>query len=241
MTLIEPFLLKLRARDQVSDEEADALRSAAGEAREVGPDHAILRAGEELRASTLLIEGILCRYKDLRDGQRQISELHVAGDFADLHSFTLKRLDHSVMSLTRCRLVAFPHERLTAITERFPHLTRLLWFSTNLDAAIHREWTVSLGRRTALSRTAHIFCELRIRMEVVGLADEHGYALELTQTDLAECLGLTPVHVNRTLRELRERGLVEWRGRRVTIHDWDGLVRAAEFDPSYLYLRQVPL
>jgi CRP-like cAMP-binding protein len=236
--MIEAFLMKLRARDDVSAEEERALRAAIGEVREIGPDKTIIRAGDEISESTLLIEGLLCRYKDLRDGQRQIMELHVPGDFADLHSLTLKRLDHNVMTLTRCRVAMAPHEGLRKITADYPHLTRVLWFSTNLDAAIHREWMLSLGRRSALSRTAHFFCEMRIRLGLVGLTDDDGYPLNLTQVDLAECLGLTSVHINRTLKELRERRLVEFRGGRVSIHDLAGLERVAEFDPAYLHLER---
>jgi CRP-like cAMP-binding protein len=238
--VIEAHLLKLRARDDLSAEEEQAIRASVSEVIEVPPDKTIIRAGDRLTSSTLLLDGILCRYKDLSEGQRQITELHVTGDFADLHSFTLKRLDHNVMTLTRCRIALVPHDRLKSITHDHPHLTRLYWFSTNLDAAIHREWEVSLGRRSAISRMAHLFCELRVRLGIVGQAEESGYALPLTQTDLAECLGLTPVHVNRTLKELRERGLLAFRGGRVDIQDLPGLERVAEFDPAYLYLERQP-
>jgi CRP-like cAMP-binding protein len=133
-----------------------------------------------------------------------------------------------------------PHERLSAITEQYPHLTRVYWFSTNLDAAIHREWELSLGRRTAISRMAHLFCELFVRLRIVGLTEGTSYELKLTQTDLAEALGLTSVHINRTLKELREQGLVEFRGSRVEIADLPGLERVAEFNPAYLYLERRP-
>ena len=238
--MIEAHLMKLRARDELSAEEEEAIRGAVAETKDFRADQTVIRADVELSSSMLLLDGIMCRYKDLRDGQRQITELHVAGDFADLHSFTLKRLDHNVLTLTPCRVAIVPHERLKAITEAHPPLTRLFWFATNLDAAIHREWELSLGRRSALSRVAHLFCELQIRLGLVGLADEHGYRLDLTQTDLAECLGLTPVHVNRTLKALREQGLVEFRGARVTIQDRKGLERIAEFNPNYLYLEPRP-
>jgi CRP-like cAMP-binding protein len=236
--MIERHLAKIQARDDLSAAEVEAIRAGMGSPRDEPADRTLIKAGEELNFSTLLIDGIACRYKDLRDGQRQITELHVAGDFLDLHSFTLKRLDHNVMTLTPCTVAVMPHDRLKAITEEHPHLTRVYWFGTNLDAAIHREWEVSLGRRSAISRMAHLFCELQVRLGVVGLADESGYELRLTQTDLAECLGLTSVHVNRTLKELREQGLVEFRGGRVDISDVAGLRRVAEFDPSYLYLEK---
>ena len=238
--MIELHLMKLRARDEISAEEEAALRAAIEGPQEIASDTTYIRAGVELSVSTVLLEGLMCRYKDLRNGERQITELHVAGDFADLHSFTLKRLDHNIMTLTPCRVATLPHERLREITEQHPHLTRVYWFGTNLDGAIHREWEVSLGRRTAISKVAHLFCELHVRLGIVGLTDGLSYELALTQMDLAECLGLTSVHINRTLKELREGGLVEFRDRTVAIQDLDGLQRVAEFDPSYLYLEKRP-
>jgi CRP-like cAMP-binding protein len=212
------------------------LRRAVGPVREVPADKTIIRAGQEVEESTLLVEGLMCRYKDLRDGSRQISELHVSGDFVDLHSFTLKHLDHNIMALTPCLVAPVSHENLKRITEQFPHLTRMLWFATNLDAAIHREWVLSLGRRTALARVAHLFCELYVRLGIVGLTKGLSYRLDITQLDLAECLGLTSIHVNRTLKALREQELVEFRGGIVTIRDLNGLQRVAEFNPDYLSL-----
>ena len=234
--MIESHLAKLRARHPISADEEAAIRAAVAEVRHYPADHVFIHRGVELHHSTLVLDGWACRFRDLRNGQRQITELHVAGDFADLHSFTLKRLDHDVMALTALQVALVPHERLRAITERFPHLTRVYWFATNLDAAIHREWMLSLGRRPAVARLAALLCELCVRLEIVGRADIAGYALPLTQTDLAESLGLTNVHVNRTLGGLRAMGLVDVQNGRVTIHDWPGLTRVGEFDPSYLYL-----
>ncbi len=236
--MIDRLLMKLRARDEIDAAEELALREAVGEVRDLPANRTFIRRGEELQQSTLLLDGLMCRYKDLGGGERQITELHVSGDFADLHSFTLKTLDHSIMTLTDCRVAMVPHEKLAQITRDHPHLTRVLWFLTNLDAAIHREWELSLGRRTAIQRIAHLICELRVRLGLIGQADDTGYALPLTQADLSDCTGLTPVHVNRTLRDLRERGLMDFRGRRVTIHDLNGLMALAEFDDAYLYLRR---
>lgn len=238
--MIERHLAKLRARDEISAEEEQAIRGSVAEYRDYPADSTFVKAGVELDHSTLLIDGLMCRHKDLRDGQRQITELHVAGDFADLHSFTLKRLDHNLMTLTPCRAAIVPHENLRSITEEFPHLARVYWFATNLDAAIHREWALSLGRRSAISKLAHLFCELHVRLGIVGLADGLEYDLPLVQTDLAECLGLTSVHVNRTLKDLREQDLVEFRGGRVVIGDLEKLRRVAEFDPAFLYLERRP-
>ncbi len=238
--MIEKLLLKLRARDDVAPEEEEALRGLVQGTREVAADRVVIREGELLDSSVLLLEGLMCRYRDMRNGARQISELQIPGDFLDLHGFTLKKLDHHVMSLTPARMAIVPHDRLRAVTESHPHLTRLLWMSTNIDAAVHREWMLSIGRRPALARLAHLFCELHFRFDVVGMTNGGSYPLSLTQADIAECLGLTPIHVNRTLMELRQTGAIEFRSRRVTIHDLDRLMRLAEFDPIYLHLEKRP-
>lgn len=238
--MIEKAILKLKARDVMSEEEERVLRDSVLRVESIASDKVVVRAGEELKISILLIEGLMCRYKDLRNGQRQIMELHVAGDFLDLHSFLLKRLDHSVISLLPSRIALVPHERLAAITERHAHLTRLLWLSTLIDAAIHREWLLSLGRRSALARIAHFFCEMHARLAVVELTDGLAFPLRITQGDLAECLGLTSVHVNRILRQLREAGLAVFRDGRVEILDYAGLKRIAEFDPAYLQIERRP-
>lgn len=238
--MIDRHLMKLRQRDAISAVEEQALREAIGEPVSHPAEKVIIRAGERLDASTLLLDGLLARYKDLSDGQRQITHIHVPGDFADLHGFTLKYLDHNVMTLTPSRVALAPHARLAAITDRFPHLTRIFWLSTNIDASIHREWVVSLGRRKAIERAAHLFCELRLRLEAVGLAGVHRYRLPITQTELAECLGLTSVHVNRVLRELREKRILDFRSGEVTIHDLPRLEAIADFDPLYLYLDRAP-
>jgi len=236
--LIETHLKKLRARDSVSREEEAAIRGLVGSVIEVPADKTIVRHEETLNHSLLLLSGWLARAKDLPSGQRQIAELHVAGDFADLHGFTLKYLDHDVITVTRVRIATVPHERLTELTERFPHLTRLYWLMTNIDAAIQREWTLSLGRRTAIARMAHLLCELNERLSLVGLVENNAFEFPLTQVEFGECLGLTSVHVNRTLQELRRRELIELENRRVAIFDLDALKRVAQFDDAYLYMHK---
>jgi CRP-like cAMP-binding protein len=234
--LIEKHLLKLRARDEVSPEEERAIRALVSHTIDLPPDQIFIHAGRELSESTLLLDGWMARAKDLPSGQRQLAELQISGDFVDLHGFTLKRLDHDVITLSRCRVAIVPHDRLKELTERFPHLTRLYWFMTNLDAAIQREWTLSLGRRTAIARMAQLFCELRRRLEVIGLSQGNSYNFPLTQVEIGESLGLTAVHVNRTLQELRRKGVLELQHRRVTILDVEALEGIAEFDSRYLYL-----
>ena len=236
--MIGSHLQKLRRRHDISAAEEAAIRDSITDIRKVRADETVIRAGVPLESSTLLVDGWLARVKDLRSGVRQFTELHVKGDFADLHSFTLKRLEHDVISLTPCTLATVPHQKIRELTERYPHLARVYWFQTNLDAAIHREWTVCMARRSAIARLAHLLCELCARLDIVGRVRDNSFEFPLTQTDLAECLGLTSVHVNRTLQELRKRKLISLENRQVVILDHRELEEVAEFDPGYLYLER---
>jgi len=237
---LDRAIRKLRIRDALSAEEEAVLRDAVVEVRELPAGKAVVRAGVVMNHSTILFEGLSCRYKDLVDGQRQIMELHVSGDFLDLHSFLLKQLDHNVGSITPVRFGIVPHDKLRAISEGYPHLTRMLWFSTLLDSAVHREKILSVGRRDAMARIGHLLCELYKRLETVGLAEDYRYPLALTQSDLADASGLTSVHVNRMLKKLRDDGLLTFRGNEVVIHDWVELTRRAEWDSGYLHLDNQP-
>ena len=234
------LIRKLEQRDRLSDEERNVLDRAVARIREYAVDEDLVREGDRPTESTLLLDGFAARYKGLADGRRQITAIHIAGDFVDLHSFLLRRMDHGVVALSPCRTGAVPHEALREITERYPHLARLLWLSTLIDGAIHREWLVAMGRRPAVSQTAHLICELFLRLRAVGRTEGGSFRLPLTQAELGDTLGLSTVHVNRTLQELRAAGLVTWRDQIVTINDWDGLAAMAEFDPSFLHLESEP-
>ena len=234
--MITAHLKKLKQRAAISAEDERVIRGLVAETRRYGADRFVIRAGEALNCSLLLQDGWLFRSKDLPSGDRQVLEIHVAGDFADLHGFTLKRLDHDVTSVTECTIAVVPHDRLMELSEKNPHLTRVYWMATNIDAAISREMVLSLGQRSAISRMAHLFCELHVRLGVVGKARGNTFEFPLTQRELSECLGLTVVHVNRTLQELRRNGLVETENRQITILDKRGLEAVAEFDPGYLHL-----
>jgi CRP-like cAMP-binding protein len=206
--------------------------------RSFAADEDIVREGDRPSESSLLLEGISCRYRLLSNGRRQITALHVPGDFVDLHSFLLKTMDHGVSAITPCRYALVPHEALRVITEKHPHLTRMLWLLTLIDAAIHREWITGMGRRSALGQAAHLLCELFRRLEAVGLTEGNTFRFPLSQSEIGDTLGLSAVHVNRVIQELRSGGLVNWRGDLVTIEDFDRLADVAEFDPTYLHLNR---
>lgn len=234
------FLTRLRVRDDLSPREEQALRGACEQVVEFRAGHRLVRAGTELTHSTLVVDGFLSRYKDVAGGQRQIQEIHVPGDFADLHGFVLKTLDHHIGALTPVRIALFPHDRLRLITEGEPHLSRLLWFFTLIDASIQREKIRTVGRRNAEPRIAHLLCELYLRLELVGLAGGLRFALPLTQADIGDATGLTAIHVNRMLKRLREDGVATVRDGEAVIHDWPRLQKIAEFDPAFLYRDRRP-
>ena len=234
--MISVHLKKLRKRVELSAEEERAIRASVAETRTIPADEVAVHSGEKLHSSMILLSGWMARSKDLPSGERQVTELHIAGDFTDLHGLTLHCLDHDIVAMSDCTVALVPHERLREITRQYPRLGQIYWFTTNVDAAIHREWALSLGQRSAISRMAHLFCEMYERLDVVGATSGNGYQFPLTQRELSECLGLTVVHANRTLQELRRRGLVQLENRRVNILDRRGLEGVAEFDPAYLYL-----
>ena len=232
----QPLLRQLSIRGGISREEVEFLRSAFAGAREIPHDREFIREGDLPQASTVLLSGFAARSKELANGKRQFLTIHVKGDFVDLHSFLLKKMDHGVVALTPCTIGLVPHEKLKEITERFPSLTRQLWLSTTIDAAIHREWLVSFGRRSSRANVAHLLCELYMRLWAAEETDGFRFRLPITQGELADARGMSIVHMNRAIKALREQGLISWLGEEVMIRDWDGLVSLAEFDPTYLQL-----
>ena len=228
--------LRTHRTPKLGEAEAAALEAAVGRTAEFRAKQIMVRQQVPLTQCTLLLEGFVERYKDTPEGRRQILAIHVPGDFVDLHSYPLKRLEHSVAALTAVKVASFPHTAIRSLTDHSSTLTELLWRSTLIDAAINREWIVSIGARSAAVRLAHLFCEMYTRLERVEMTDGTRFALPLTQIDLADATGLTPVHANRMLRQLRETGLVEFRAGVATILDWPALRGFAQFDPGYLFL-----
>ena len=239
--MITDLFLRGRGRERMSATDVQALEDSVEDVRTLGPRQLLVERGREVQNSTLLLEGLMCRYMDDREGHRQIVAFHVPGDFVDLHGFTMKRLDHDIGTLTPDRYGVVPHARLTTVTESWPRLTRLLWFSTLLDAAMHREWIFRLGRLGAEGRVAHMFCELHARMAMIERVTDGSFTLPVTQVDIAEACGLTSVHVNRVLRSLRERNALTFKGGVARILDLKVLETLSEFDPLYLYGSDVEL
>jgi CRP-like cAMP-binding protein len=180
--LIEPLLLKLASHDILPAAEQELLRSVIVRERRFATGEHLVSQGSRPSSSTLLLEGFSARYKVLEDGTRQITALHVPGDFVDLHAFALKTMDHGIIAMSPCRVAFADHSDLKMITETAPHLTRLLWLQTLIDGAIHREWIVAMGRRSRRSHLAHLICELYVRLQVVKLVDDASFRFPLSQS-----------------------------------------------------------
>lgn len=229
---------KLETYRPLTKEERDVLRALPSTERVVAAGSDIIEEGSSPHFSTLVFEGFAIRYNMLAQGGRLISAIHIPGDFCDLQSFLLRKMDHNVAALSECRICQVPHEALARIVERQPGLTRLLWTSTVVDAGLHRQWSVRMGGRSALANLAHFVCELFVRLKLVGMTTDSGFTAPLNQVQMADATAMSAVHVNRTVQELRRRGLLEWEGRHIALSDWDGLVALAEFDPTYLNLSE---
>ena len=209
---------------------------------------ATVRAGDDIVRQhdrpdhcTVVLSGWACRYSSLPDGRRHTLALHISGDFVDLHSFPLKVMDHGVSALTDCAIMTIPHSRVRHITTVDPHLTRVLWLHTLVDAAILRQWLLSASERSALEHAAHLVCELFTRLRIVGMASEgRPFELPIMQREFGAALGVSAVHVSRTLAELRKAELFHWRSGEARILDWEGLQKLAKFDPTYLMLNDEP-
>ncbi len=232
--LTSKFLMG-RHREELSATEVDVLETSVGAVLTFPPRHDIVRHGDRVERSMLLVDGYICRYMDGLDGGRQLVALHVPGDFVDLHGYPMRELDHDVATLTACTVAAYPHDTVERMVIDHPNLGRLLWFSTLLDAAMHREWIFRLGRLSASGRIAHFFAEIGRRLEMVGLSDGLHFALPMQQADLASACGMTSVHANRVLRGLRQQGVVTFANGIVEVQDLAALHSIAEFDGRYLY------
>jgi CRP-like cAMP-binding protein len=234
--MINPLLRKLSNFTKLSDEECAAVTECTQDVHEFGAREDVISQGDRTGGVKLLLEGFACRYKVLEDGRRQIVAYFVPGDLCDLRVFILKRMDHSIGAIVASKVAEISPENILKLTHDYPTLTRALWWSTLVEEAIAREWIVNVGQRSALERMAHLFCELLYRFRAVGLNEGNSCTLPLTQVELAETLGLSSVHVNRTLQELRRQKLITLENGTLSIQDLDALKEVSFFNPDYLHL-----
>lgn len=231
-----PFVRKLEGFTALPDADRTMLERISTEARLFSPRTDLIREGEHPEHVLLVMDGMVCRHKLRTGGQRQIMAYLLPGDLGDLDVTLLKKMDHTITTMSACKVVRLAPQTLADILNQHPAIARALRMSTLVDEATLREWLVNIGSRSAMERIAHFFCELLVRFEAVGLAIQHSYALPLTQADLADTMGLSSVHMNRSLQELRRQGLIELKGGRLSILDLPRLRALAEFKDNYLHL-----
>lgn len=231
---------RLGGRFELSRDATDAILALPYTIRDFSPGQYILRDGDRALMSSFLVNGFVFRQKVVADGGRQIVAIHMMGDFIDLQHIMLDRADHHIQALTPATLVQFPSDQLLALGFRFPEIGKALWLESLIEAATFREWVVNVGRRNARARTAHLLCELAARREAAGLGPRGNYELPMSQEQLADALGLTSVHINRTLKSLEADGLIRRHKRALTVADWVGLKRVGDFSADYLHLHDRP-
>ncbi|MXO97343.1 helix-turn-helix domain-containing protein [Erythrobacter aquimaris] len=223
-----------RLRHDMSEGEKAELESLVGEIQTFGDGHRLIARGDVCNCSTMLVEGFMLRTLESEDRRYGVS-FHVPGDFVDLHCFALKRLDHNIDCVGPTTIAQVPHSAIAEIMKNRPHLARLFWFSTMLDAAMHREWIMKLEQLTAPKRIAHIFAEIWRRLEMVELGFADGFETPLRQADLADMCGATSIHTNRALADLRNKGIADFQRGEVRIPDRERLERYGGFTPDHLY------
>ncbi|MFC6792684.1 Crp/Fnr family transcriptional regulator [Methylobacterium komagatae] len=230
------LIRKLESMAPLSPQERQAIKDLPVRMHAVNARQDIVRDGDQPQHCCLILSGWACRYKLLHEGKRQILSFHIAGDIPDLGTLHIPTMDHGLASVTKATVGFIPHENLRALTEAFPRIGALFWRATLIDAGVFRAWIVGMGRRSAFERIAHLFCEMYLKLQMVGLAGDHRCPMPVTQADLADALGLTSVHVNRVLQTMRGRALITLRSSTLVIAAWDELIRVSEFDPAYLQI-----
>jgi CRP-like cAMP-binding protein len=235
---LDNLVRKLESIAPLSNEERQAILSLPAKVRTFHPRQDIVRDGDESSQCWFVLDGWVARYKDISQGRRQIMSFHIAGDCPDLQSLYLPVMDHNLCAMSHSKVAHISHESLRALMARFPGIAAALWRDTLVDAAVLRTWMISIGQRSAHERIAHLFCEMYVKLHAVGLAEHHRAEWPLTQLSMAHALGLSNVHVNRALQDLRSQGLIILDKRTLTIPNWRALCDKAGFDRVYLHLEK---
>lgn len=229
---LQPFVDRLASHSELSAEERQAICQLPSRTAQIAANRDVVRLGDRIDHACFIIDGLAARYDQNVDGERQTTAFHIPGDMADLHSVVLPHATTGLQALTTTTFAMIQHLDLRALARSHPRISEAFWRECMIDAAILSQWVVNAGRRNAKTRMAHLLCEMAVRYG--GNAIPKKFILPITQGQLAEATALTPVHVNRTLKALREEGLAIVRFREVQVLDWNGLQEAGEFDSAYL-------
>jgi CRP-like cAMP-binding protein len=225
----------------LTEAETRALLDVQTEIRRLGTREEVIHDGASVHGVSLMLEGYGCSYKLLPDGRRQITGYFVPGDLCDTGALVVDRSSQAVGTLSPASIGFVERDVLRGMMDTFPGIRNAIWSASIIQEAVSRQWLTSVGQRTAYERLAHLICEMFIRLRMVGLTRENSCDFPVTQAELADTLGLSTVHVNRTLQELRRDNLISLRGRTLAVLDFDALQRVSMFDPSYLTLGRLPI
>lgn len=236
--MLTPLFKKLHNYQELSQEEKAVLSRSGEGPITFGKGQYIMQEGSSPGKAYVLVEGWACRHKSTACGKTQIVAFLIPGDLCDVNIALLDEMDHSISTITPVKAVNFTSQKLREIFDNHPRIAKSFTWSTLVDEAILREWLFCLGRLSATAALAHLLCELLLRHEAVGLAQNNEFFLPLTQTHLSEALGITHIHANRAIQTLRSQGLIEMCNRNVKILDWDGLAGFADFNPNYLHQKE---
>lgn len=231
------LLAHLLSIGQLSPEDRDAVLRVKGEVRTLKRHEDVVKAGDKPTAAVVVLRGFLQRYLSRRDGSRQIHAFYIPTDGPSLESIQLDVMDNSLCAVVQSTVGIVPHSELHDLMRGRPNLLRLIWRSSLIQAAMFREWLMRNSRLPADAAMAHLFCEIFVRSKAAGLVEDESCDMPVTQEMLADALGLTGVHVNRTLQTLRDTGMVEHKSGKLFVHDFARLAGYADFDPAYLHLR----
>jgi CRP-like cAMP-binding protein len=232
---LAPLLRRWERRSQLSDQDRSAIEALPCTSKSFSKDAYLVQEGSRPTECALLVKGFAYRQKLVQDGARQIISIHIPGEFVDLQNCMLGTADHNVQSLNRSEAALISASALRALGESHPAIGLAMWLDTLIDSSIFREWVVNVGRRDARTRIAHLLCELALRLEASGAGTEDTYQFPLTQDQLADATGLTPVHTNRTLQSLRKDGLISLSSGALKVLDWERLREVGDFSERYLH------
>jgi CRP-like cAMP-binding protein len=233
--MINPLITRLRLQTRLSEDSLNTIANACTTTRFYPGRTDIVPEGHGTEDIHIVLSGWCCRFRFLSDGRRQFPALLLPGDICDLDGLLTKHINFGIATLTPCTVASLPHDKLRAIMDQDGSVREALWWLTVVENSIATEWTVGLGRRSTRERLAHLICELLVRLTTVELARGHDFILPMTQEELGDALGISTVHVNRTLQDLRGKGLIKLDGNSLTICDWDALKTLGGFTPGYLH------
>lgn len=234
------FVDRLTSRSVLSAEEQQAILDLPSHAVQVRPNTDFVALGDTVDHASFIVDGFVGRFDQNFEGKRQITAIHIPGEIADLHSVVQPTVTSALQALSVATILRVPHVALRAAAARFPHIAEALWRDCAVDAAILAQWVVNVGRRDARTRVAHLVCEIATRLGVAPAEGVITFPFPVTQVQLADATGLTAVHINRSLRALKEDALLDYRHRRCWITDWEALANVDEFDATYLQVNIRP-